>query len=67
MLKLQDLWHFIAEEDPIDLYSFKTLTEFQKERRQVVSLCLIQDNIDDSLFHYVTEVDTPKRAWNIQK
>ena len=67
LLKLQDLWHFIVEEDPRDPYSFKDLTEFQKETRQVVALCLIQDNIDYSLFHYIVEADTPKREWNILK
>ena len=41
LLKLQDLWHFIVEEDPVDLEKFNVLTEFEKERRQVVALCLI--------------------------
>ena len=59
VLKLQDLWHFIAEEDPIDQEKFNYLTEFKKERRQVVALCLIQDNIDYSLFHYIVEANTP--------
>ena len=67
MLKLQDLWHFIVEEDPRDPDSFKALNGFQKERRQVVSLCLIQNNIDYSLFHYIVEANTPKRAWGILK
>ena len=67
MLKLQDLWHFIVEEDPRDPDSFKALTKFHKERSQVVSLCLIQDSIDYSLFHYIVEVDAPKSAWNIIK
>ena len=67
LLKLQDLRHFIVEEDPRDPDSFNSMTEFQKERRQVVALHLIQDSIDYSLFHYIIEVDTPKRAWNIQK
>ena len=67
LLKLQDLWHFIAEEDPIDLDSFKTLIEFQKERRQVVSLCLIQDSLDYSLFHYIVEHCSQKTTWNILK
>ena len=67
LLKLQDLWHFIVEEDPRDSESFKSLTEFQKERKQVVALCLIQDIIDYSLFHYIVEADTPKRACNILK
>ena len=53
---------FIVEQDPRDPYSFKALTEFQKERRKVVSLCLIQDGIDYSLFHYIVEVDTPTIA-----
>ena len=26
LLKLQDLWHFIVEEDPIDLKKFNALT-----------------------------------------
>ena len=65
VLTLQDLWHFIAEEDPIDLEKFNALTEFEKERRKVVALCLIQDNIDYSLFHYIIEANTAKRAWNI--
>ena len=30
-------------------------------------MSLIQDNIDYSLFHYIVEADTPKRAWNILK
>ena len=67
LLKLQDMWHFIVEEDPRDPDSFKALTKFQKERRQVVSLCLIHDSIDYSLFHYIVETDAPKRAWNILK
>ena len=67
LLKLQDLWHFIVEEDPIDPEKFNALTEFEKERRQVVALCLIQDNIDYSLFQYIVEADTPKRAWDILK
>ena len=66
-MKFQDMWHFIVEEDPRDPYSFKALTEFQKERRQVVALCIIQDTIDDSLFHYIVKANTPKRAWNILK
>ena len=28
VLKLQDLWHFIVEEDPIDPETFNTLIEF---------------------------------------
>ena len=67
LLKLQDLWHFIVEEDPRDLDSFKALTELQKEIRQVLALCLIQDSIDYSLVHYTVETDTPKRTWNILK
>ena len=56
------MWHFIVEEYPRHPHSFKDLTEFQKERRQVVSLFLIQESIDYSLFHNIVEVDTPKRA-----
>ena len=67
VLKLQDLWHFIVEEDPIDPEKFNALTEFEKERRQVVALCLIHDSIDYSLFHYIVEADTPKRAWDTLK
>ena len=67
MFKLQDLWHFIVEEDPIEPEKCNSLTEFEKERRQVVSLCLIWDNINYSLFHYIVEVDTPKRAWDTMK
>ena len=40
---------------------------FQKERRQVVALCLIQESIDYSLFHYIVEVETPIKASNILK
>ena len=61
------MWHFIVEEDPRDPYSFKAWIEFQKERRKGVSLCIIQEIIDYSLFHYIVEADTPKRAWNILK
>ena len=61
------MWHFIAEEDPIDAEKFNALIEFEKERRQVVALCLIQDCIDYSLFHYIVEADTPKRAWDTLK
>ena len=43
------------------------MTEFEKERRQIVALCLIQDNIDYSLFHYIVEADAPKRAWDTLK
>ena len=67
MLKLQDLWHFIVEEDPRDPDSLKSLTEFQKEKRKFVSLCLIQETIDYSLFHYIVKANTPKIAWNILK
>ena len=67
LLKLQYLWHCIVEEDSRDPNSFKFLNEFQKERRQVVALCLIQKSIDYSLFHYIVEVDTPKKTWNILK
>ena len=67
LLKLQDMWHFIVEEDPRDPNSFKALTEFQKETREVVVICIIQDSIDYSLFHYIVEVDTPKRERNILK
>ena len=67
VLKLQDLWHFIVEEDPIDPENSNALTEFEKQRRQVVTLCLIQDSIDYSLFHYIVEADTPKRAWDTLK
>ena len=28
VLKLQDLWHFIAEEDPIDTKKFNALIEY---------------------------------------
>ena len=61
------MWHFLFEEDPIDPYAFKALSEFQKDRRQVVSLSLIQDNIEYSIFHYIAEDDTPKRAWDTLK
>ena len=67
VLKLQDLWHFIVEEDLIDPKKFNALKEFEKERRQVVALCLIQDSIDYSLFHYIVEADSPKRAWDTLK
>ena len=30
LLKLQDLWHIIIEENPIDLEKFNALTEFEK-------------------------------------
>ena len=40
---------------------------FQKERRQAVALCLIQESIDYSLFHYIVEVETPIKASNILK
>ena len=66
-LRSQDLWNFLVEEDPIDPKSFKDLTKFQKERRQVVVLSLIQENIDYSIFHYIAEAYTPKRAWDILK
>ena len=62
LLRSHNLWHFIVEEDLRDPYSFKALIEFQKERRQVVALCLIQKSIDYSLFHYIVEVDTPTIA-----
>ena len=62
------MWHFIVNEDPRDPYSFKDLTKFRKERRHFFSsLCVIQDDIDYSLFHYIVEVDIPKEAWNILK
>ena len=61
------MWHFIVEEDPRDPYSFKALIEFQKERMKVVSLCIMQESIYYSLFHYFVEADTPKSAWNILK
>ena len=41
--------------------------KFEKERRQVIALCLIQDSIDYSLFHCIVEADTPKRAWDTLK
>ena len=53
VLKLQYLWHFIAKEDPIDPEKFNSLTKFEIERRQVVALCLMQNTIDYSLFHYI--------------
>ena len=62
LLRSQYLCHFLIEEDPIDPYAFKALYEFQKDKRQVVSLSLIQDNIEYSIFHYIVEDDTPKRA-----
>ena len=61
------MWHFIVEEDPRDSKKIKALTKFQKERMQVVALCLIQDSIDYSLIHYIVEADTPKITWNILK
>ena len=61
------MWHFTAEEDPLDPETFNSLTEFNKERRKVVALCLVQDNIDYSLLHYIVEADTPKRAWDTLK
>ena len=51
LLKLQDLWHFIVEEDPRYRDSFKALTEFQKERRKIVSLCLIQNSKEICIHH----------------
>ena len=66
-MKFQDMWHFIVEEDPRDSDSFKYLTYFQKERRQVVALCVIQDSIDYSLFHDIIEADTPKNKMNYTK
>ena len=67
LLKFQDMWHFIVEEDPRDSDSFKSLTYFQKERRQLVLLCVIQDSIDYSLFHDIVEVDTPKNKIDYTK
>ena len=32
-----------------------------------MALCLIQDSIDYSLFHYIVEADTPKKAWDTLK
>ena len=61
------LWYFIVEEHPFDPEKFNALIEFAKERRKVVALCLIQDSIDYTLFHYIVEVDTPKRAWDTLK
>ena len=43
------------------------MIEFEKERRKVVSLCLIQDSIDYSLFHHIVEAGSPKRAWDTLK
>ena len=58
--RLQDLWHFIAKENSIDPKDFKSLTEFQKDRIQLISLSLIQDNLDFSIiFHYTAEAYTP--------
>ena len=67
LLRSQDFCHFLIEEDPIDPYAFKALSEFQKDRRKVVSLSIIQDNIEYSIFHYIAEDDTPKRAWDTLK
>ena len=67
LLRSQELFHFMVEEDLIDLDSFKALYVFHKERMQVVSLSLIQDIIDYSIFHYIAEADTPKRPWDILK
>ena len=67
LLKLHDLWHFIVEENPIDPKKFNALIEFEKEKRQVVALNIIQDSIDYSNFQYIVEVDTPKRAWDTLK
>ena len=61
------MWNFVVEGDPIDPEAFKALTEFQKDRRKVISLSLIQDSIDYSIFHYIAEAYTPKRAWDILK
>ena len=61
------MWHFIVEEYPRYLYSFKALTYFQKERRQVVALCVIQDSIDYSLFHDIVDADTPKNKMDYTK
>ena len=67
LLKLQDLWHFIFEEDSRDPDSFKALIQFQNERKQVVALCLIKYSIDYSLIHYIVEAYTPKITLNILK
>ena len=64
LLRSQYLWHFIAEEDAIDPKSFKA---FQNDKIQVIALSLIQNSIDYSIFHYIVEADTPKRAWDILK
>ena len=32
-----------------------------------MALCLIQDSIDYSLFHYIVEANTPKKAWDTLK
>ena len=53
LLRSHDLWHFLVEDNLIDLETFNALTEFEKERRQVVSLSLIQDSIGYSIFHYI--------------
>ena len=65
VLKSQDLWHFIDEEDPIYQEKFNALTELKNERRKIVAFSLIQDSIDYSLFHYIVDTDTPTRVWNI--
>ena len=60
LTRLKDFWHFIAKENPIDPKDFKSLIEFQKDRIQVISLSLIQDNLDYSIsFHYTAETYTP--------
>ena len=60
LLRSQDLWHFVAENDPIDLAAFENLTEYQKERGQVVALSIIQNGIDYSIFHNISDASTPK-------
>lgn len=67
LLRSQDLWHFVAEVDPNDLVSFQNLIEYQKERRQVVALSIIQNGIDYSIFHNISDASTPKEAWDILK
>ena len=67
LLRSQNWWHFLVEEDPNDPDAFKALSDFQKDRSQVVSLSLIQGNIYYSIFHYIAEAYTPKRAWDILK
>lgn len=66
-LRAEDLWCLVQNEcvHPLDLEAFEALTEDQKIQKHELALRLIQQAVDESIFHKIAVAKTSKEAWRI--